>query len=256
MNLKFRIKRTISYFYPFLLEQVKGDISPYLEVVLSKGRILLNASKCNYSYGKSCELFDQVFRKIRIQDRTVKNTLVLGFGCGEIASLLLEKYRKESFIIGIEKDAIVMKLASKYFNTTRFKTLRIFSDDAYDYVNGSNERFDLIIMDVSVEDYLPRQFHEKRFIKSMESLLEEKGILIFSKSAKTTQQEKELDILRRHFSELEGYSHLYHFPQIEKDKYFIVYAKSGFIATPLLTASRNIKAQTPFPFVEKQGAFA
>lgn len=89
----------------------------------------------------------------------------------------------------------------------------------------------------------------------MESLLEEKRILIFSKSARTTQQEKEPDILRNNFSELEGYSHLYHFPQIEIDKYFIVYAKSGFIATPLLTASRNIKVHTPFPFVEKQGAF-
>jgi spermidine synthase len=256
MNLKFRLKKLISYFFPVVLEQVKGDISPYLEVVLSNSRVLLNASKCNYSYGKSYQLLDQVLIKMRIQDRRIESALILGLGCGDAASLLLEKYHKTSSIVGIEKDATVLKLASKYFNVERFNSLKIYSDDAFDFVNGCEQRFDLIIMDVSVEDYLPKHFHESRFTQRLENLLTERGVLIFVKVSKTPQQDKDLEVLKSNFSELHGHFSSFNFPSISVEKHFLVYAKTGFISTPLMTTTKIMKIRARNNFINEQGAYA
>jgi hypothetical protein len=48
---------------------------------------LLNTYNANYSYGSLQDAFRFVFKKIKIEDKKIKNILVLGFGCGSVAAL-------------------------------------------------------------------------------------------------------------------------------------------------------------------------
>lgn len=199
-----KLKHITSYLYPIVIEQCIGNISPYLEVTLVNGKYMLDTSKVNYSYGSLHKVFDQAFHNFNIKSREVKNVLILGFGAGSVASLLTEKYNIDCNLTGIEKDPIVIHLARKYFDLNRFKNLELICEDAYDYVQTHNKKFDVIVVDIYIDDQVPKCFHEKRFLKQLDRLLQDQGVLFFNKMVTTQKQKEEFDELAKNVEELFG----------------------------------------------------
>lgn len=203
------IKHITSFIYPIKIEQCIGEISPYLEVKLLNGKYVLDTSNVNYSYGALHKIFDQTFDNFKIKDRDIENVLILGFGAGSVASLLTEKYGVECEITGIEKDSVVIHLARKYFNISRFKNLQIISVDAYDYVQTHSKKFDVIVVDIYVDEQVPKCFHEKRFLKQLDRLLQHNGVLFFNKVVNNAKQEIEFNELASNVEEIFGSSLTY-----------------------------------------------
>lgn len=199
-----QLEKILSYIFPFSVEQKKGEISPYLEVSLYCGKYKLNAAKVNYSYGGLHYIFDEVFNKIQIKEKKIKNALILGFGAGSVACLLTEKYNQNCMITGVEKDAEVIQLAHKYFNITRFKKLELIHADASDFVSMSTLKFDLIIVDVFVEDNVPKKFHQLPFIQRLDELLSENGILIFNKVINNSDHKNEMKLVSENINNTMG----------------------------------------------------
>lgn len=204
-----KFKNIISYFYPLKIEQCIGEVSSHLEVNLLNGKYVLDTSKVNYSYGSLHKIFDQTFHNFKIQERNIKNVLILGFGAGSVASLLTDKYGIGCKITGIEKDSVVIHLARKYFNISRFKNLELLIYDAYDYVQTHSKKFDIIVVDVYIDDQVPKCFHEKRFLKQLDRLLQENGVLFFNKVVNNSKQEIEFNELASNVEELFGSSLTY-----------------------------------------------
>ena len=198
------LKKLTSYLFPLLIEEGVGEVSPCLEVSLSSGKYTLNTSKVNYSYGGLHLVFDGVFKKLKMQEMKIEKALVFGFGAGSIASLLTEKYNQECFITGIEKDGVVIKLAEKYFNVARFKKLKLLQEDAFDFASRCSDKFDLIAVDVYIESDVPKNLHELPFIKYLNNLLSEKGILIFNKVVSNPAHKEELEMLCKNIKNTMG----------------------------------------------------
>lgn len=120
---------------------------------------------------------------------------MLEFGAGSVASILTEEYEINCKITGIEKDAVVINLAKKYFNIERFKKLELIHESAYTYVQHIENKFDLIIMDIFIDETVPKMFREEKFLRNLNRILSNNGVLFynFMTSSQTLKSEfKEL----------------------------------------------------------------
>ena len=218
-----RIKNIISYIYPFSVVQCKGNVSPHLEINFINGKYTLDTYTVNYSYGGLQTAFDNTFNKFNLKERNVKDVLILGFGTGSVAYLLKEKYNLECNIVGVEMDQVVIDLAYKYFNIKRFKNLELVCDDAFKFVQTCKKKFDVIIVDIFIDDSVPKRFHEKEFLKYLDGLLLNKGILFFNKIANNPIRKNELDELIKNTNEIFGYSLIYKPIKYGANNYMIVH---------------------------------
>jgi spermidine synthase len=169
-----------SFIAPMKVEERKGVVTPRLEIYLSKGRYVLDAVCVNYSFGGLGTVFREAFSQFDVQERDVRNALILGFGAGSVASILCEEYKKAVHLTGVEKDPVVIDLAKKYFRIERYKDLSLHLEDAGDFVERCNQQFDLIVVDLFVGAEVPQRFKQEKFLTHLGRLLAPEGICFFN----------------------------------------------------------------------------
>jgi spermidine synthase len=252
-----KLKKITSYLYPIKVEQCTGTVSPHLEVNLVNGKYMLDTSKVNYSYGALHKIFDKTFNDFNLKAREVKNVLILGFGAGSVASLLTDTYSIGCKITGIEKDQVVIHLARKYFNIKRFKNLDLICNDAYDYVQTHNKKFDVIVVDIYIDDEIPKCFHEKRFIKQLDRLLQYNGVLFFNKVVNNSKQKEEFTELTTNIEEIFGHSLTYKLSKNGLEHCIVIYdrktlaANHSFVMTPNKTFYSTKQFMPSFNYEKK-----
>lgn len=219
------IKNIASYIYPVVIEKCTGKYTPFLEVNLFNGRLTLDTDKVNYSYGSLYKIFDQSFHQFNLKERNIRHALILGFGAGSVASLLSEKYCKDCEITGIEIDSVVIDIAKRYFDISRFRKLKLICEDAYKYIQHHPKQFDLIIIDLYIGDQVPEHFHKKEFLKQLELLLLYDGILFFNKVVNSPKQKAEFNELAKNIEEIFGYSFTYKLHRAGTNNYMLIHDK-------------------------------
>lgn len=181
MSVVNSIKKITSYLYPIKVENTSSRYNPVLEVTIENGRYVLNAAHANYSFGSLHRIFLKTFDKVKVEDRAIKNVLLLGLGAGSVPEILFEKYKLNCKITAIEIDEKVVELAKKYFNINRFTNLEIITADASEYTKNTATTFDLIVVDLFIDHKVPAQFEHADFINSLHSVLNAKGMMLFNK---------------------------------------------------------------------------
>jgi spermidine synthase len=150
---------------------------------------------------------------------------------------LTEKYGIECKITGIEKDSVVIHLARKYFNINRFKNLELISDDAYDYVQTHSKKFDVIVVDIYIDEQVPKCFHEKRFLKQLDRLLQHNGVLFFNKVVNNSKQETEFNELASNVEEIFGNSLTYKLMRNDTHNHMLIHDRKVSIIEPSLVSN-------------------
>jgi len=170
-----------SYFKGKVIEQANSNINSCLEVKFVNGNYLLNSYHINYSYGSNYKIFLTELKKLNILNRNVKDVLLLGFGAGSTASILQEKFKINCNITGVEIDDKIIELAHKYFNVKRFVNTEIICADAFDFMLQNKKLFDLIIVDVYIDNIVPENIESEQFITNLKNSLNDNGIVVFNK---------------------------------------------------------------------------
>lgn len=174
-----------------LVQQYESIVNPVIEVSINKGKYVLNSASVNFSYGLMHEVFRSYFRQDPPGLLPDDKVLILGFGGGTIAVILLEELGLKCSITGVELDEAVIKAARDHFNIQRLQKLEILQLDAMDFVNACNEKFKLIVVDIYVDNALPPQFEEESFFRRLSNCLEPGGKIVFNKFASTNAQMSE-----------------------------------------------------------------
>lgn len=190
LGIKYLVEVTNSYLVGRVVERVRSEISPCLEITYVNGRYMLNSLHVNYSYGSIQKIFDIEFKKNKIKERKMNDVLILGFGAGGIACLLQEKYKIKCSVTGVEIDNQVLLLARKYFNNSSFRNAEIVCADAVDYMKKNKKLFDLIIVDICIDNIVPKEVESAEFLKNLKESLQEKGMIIFNKYIFNSETEK------------------------------------------------------------------
>lgn len=177
-------KKYLSYFYEFHIESAPSEINPHLYVSLSRGRYQLSTANAIYSFADLYDNFTLTFQKIHLPD-TVQDVLILGFGLGSIPYMLEKKFDKNYQYTAVEIDENVLYLANKYTLPELTSAITMMPADAFAFVHYCHDTFDLICMDVFLDDIVPENFESEQYLEQLATLLNPKGILLFNKLAAT-----------------------------------------------------------------------
>lgn len=190
MPTKFQLFQ--SYFYDVLLEKTSSAHNPYLEVMLSKGRMRLNTQNTTYSYEDLYANFYTTFEQIAVQQYQLSNVLVLGFGLGSIPLMLQRHFGQSAQYTGVDIDAVILQLAQKYLPKNILPHLNLYCADADQWVQSHQapaQGYDLIAIDLFIDQNTPSPFYNKHFLQNTQALLNPtKGILVYNTLSDTTEQ--------------------------------------------------------------------
>ncbi|MGB1247484.1 MAG: spermidine synthase [Chitinophagales bacterium] len=172
-------KKAISYLYPLVLKTYQSQYSGRLEIGLQDGKIVLDTANVNYSFGSLHKVFDKAIKNIIFDTQKTYKTLILGFGVGSIAQVLQKKQAKFD-ITGIEIDDKIIELGEKYFKTKNIPNCHIIAENAIDFLKKDSGSYDLIFVDLFIDDKVPPTFKEVSFLKKIKSKISENGHLMMN----------------------------------------------------------------------------
>lgn len=226
-----RIKNIVSFLYPVMIETCNGTVTPYLEVMKSRGKYVLNSQNANYSFGGLHTIFDKLFQKMDINKFEIKNVLILGMGAGSIISLLKDKYRINCSITAIEKDEVVIELARKYFNIEKYKSLTIINENAFEYSRITENKYDLIISDLFIDSQVPKIFASNEYLENLKRISNERCCIMYNKMTEELMHKKEMADL------LEKFKHI--FPGSKIHKFDVCHSENSVLYYNTLPVSKK-----------------
>jgi spermidine synthase len=184
-----------SYLYEVVLEKTSSAYNPYLEVVLSQGRLRLNTQNITYSYEDLYANFYTVFQQLDVQKMQLNHVLILGFGLGSIPFMLqrhFEQYNAQ--YTGVEIDEVIIQLAKKYLPPDVLQNVTLHNADAYQWVQNAQtpaQGYDLLAIDLFIDQDTPPIFYSPAFLQASKALLNRnKGILVYNMLADTPDKKQ------------------------------------------------------------------
>ncbi len=226
-----RLKHILSFFYPLVVEAVDGDVTPFLEITRYKGKYHLNSRNANYSFGSLHAIFDGLFRQMHVGKYHFENILILGMGGGSIVSLLRNTYNITAPITAVEKDPVVIDLATRYFNIDHYRDLTIVEADAFDFVCTSRDSYDLVIVDLFIDAIVPGIFASSGFLTHLRRISSDASCVIYNKMTEEREHKSEFMELSETFGRLfPGYKVIK--VEANQSENSLLYFNTGIIREP------------------------
>lgn len=174
------VKKALSWLWPLQVKKLEGKITSVLEISYEHGKKVLNAGEVNYSFGSLHDVFRIALQKAKIIEHPPTEVLILGFGAGSIASILVDEFGLHPNMTGIEADPVVIQIAKDEFNIARFHQLDLENTLAEKYIAVTDKKFDLIAVDVFVEAKVPEACMSSEFLENLYQHLNKHGRVVFN----------------------------------------------------------------------------
>lgn len=184
-------KRWLSYLTEVHIESAPSEINPHLYVSLRKGRFQLSTAHAVYSYDDLYRNFGDLFERLDLKRLPGDEVLILGFGLGSVP-YLLEKQEKLAFsYTGIELDEHVVQLASTFTLPRLSSPVHLITTDADIFLSITEEQYDLIIIDVFLDDFIPPAIRSLEFLGKVKRQLRPGGLVIMNTLAALSKDREE-----------------------------------------------------------------
>lgn len=167
----------LSYFWP-LTRKIDTDYNGLLFLTLFKGRKILNSKNANYSFGPLQQILEVGLSKINFTN--IESVLILGLGGGSLVYSLREKFGFDKEIHAVELDHKLIDIANQEFSLSSIKKLTIDNINAFDFAKKCSKEFDLIIVDLFIDNMVPHQFYSEEFCQNLCNMLSPKGSVLFN----------------------------------------------------------------------------
>jgi len=161
-----------------MTQKIRSKYSGILEINYINGQKVLDSKNTSYSYGNLQKVWDKILQKISLQG--AERILILGMGGGSSIRLLREKYNYNKKIVAVELDPVIVEIAETEFGIHADKNLVIECMDAADYVLKKTRKFDLILIDLFIDDKVPGKFLSREFWKAVAGKTGPAGKIIFN----------------------------------------------------------------------------
>ena len=196
-------RRLLSYIKTVHIETTESEHNPYLRVVLKNGRYQLLTANAIYSYGDLYDNFSRAFEQIDLDGREIKDVLILGFGLGSIPVMLEKMFNKKYYYTAVEIDPEILRLANTYVVPDIQSGIEFQLSDACTFAEFSKEQFDMICMDVFLDDQVPTELEHEDFLVNLKKMLKEDGVLLFNKLAYSKKDKKNSEaFFQNHFKRI------------------------------------------------------
>ncbi|MDZ4681535.1 MAG: methyltransferase domain-containing protein [Saprospiraceae bacterium] len=176
-----RWKFWLSYLFEQHLESALSALNPYLSVSLVKGRYQLNTANAVYSFADLYTNFRRAFQQLEVKSQPIQEVLILGFGLGSIPYMLERVFDCRFNYTAVEIDEEVLYLAHKYTLSDISSPIELITADAFDFAAQCETQYDLICMDVFLDDIIPEDFETLDFLADLKRMLSPQGILLYNR---------------------------------------------------------------------------
>lgn len=166
-------KKLASCFFPITIE--KSSQPYYLELLLSKNKLILNSKNANQSNENLERAFHLLFHELGLYKKHFENVLILGYGLGSVAHLLTKNGSVKA-ITAYENDKRILDYIEIY---QLDKAVNLKSISAEKIIERKTS-FDLIIVDLFIDNQSPNFLNTLPYWQDLKSLLTPRGILIWN----------------------------------------------------------------------------
>ncbi len=171
----------LSYLHNYHIESTTSDSNKDLHVSLVRGRYQLTTANAIYSFADLYGNFRHAFHEIDIRRRAVNDVLILGFGLGSIPYMLERVFDCQFNYTAVELDEEVLYLANKYTLPEIASPIEMIIGDALVFAAQCQTQYDLVCMDVFLDDAVPEDFEKVDFLKDLKRMLRPEGILLYNR---------------------------------------------------------------------------
>ncbi len=173
-------KRYFSYFKDVHLESHSSSINPALHLLLVRGRLQLCTDNSIYSFEDQYDNFYKVFEKMIAVGWRYESVLILGFAMGSIPKMLEDNFKLRLDYTGVEIDDVIIDLVSDYVVSELESSIQLVHTDASVFLDSNEETFDLICIDLFIDDVIPDQFKAVTFLQTLEQTLNPDGCVLYN----------------------------------------------------------------------------
>lgn len=175
------LKKLFSYLIPITIFKQKSTISQSIEVTWVNGELVLDSNNTNYSYGSLQRILKKGLQNIGFEKiKSMNHILVLGVAGGSVIKTLLNDVKYKGKITGVEIDSEIISIANTYFQLHEIPNLTVIIDDAFEFVLKTQEKYDLIVIDIFQDTMMPNFLFEDFFTDRLGVILESKGSVLFN----------------------------------------------------------------------------
>jgi spermidine synthase len=189
----------LSYFFDQHLETLSSGYNESLRVCVSKGRLQLLTPNAIYSFADKYDNFTNTFAAMDLDWPDRSSVLVLGLGLASIPYMLEKTFNKHYEYTCVEIDPCVIKLASKYVLPDLKSDMQIIQADAQAFIYLTSETYDIICIDVFIDDKIPESFRDPDFLHDLDELLNPGGLIIFNHLA---MSKKDVSLAQRYYDDI------------------------------------------------------
>ena len=201
-------KYILSYFYLVTIKKIPSEYNPGLCIQMEAGRLLLNTTNANYSYGNLHKVFEEVLELIEIDNNPPEKLLLLGLGTGSVIDILQRQYGLHPQITAVEIDLAIID-SLKFWNKTDLEKTEIIQGDAFEIIKNLKPGYNLIIVDLFIDLDVHPQINSKEFIEQIKFLLAHEGKILINYVVNTNLQKQEFAefqlLLLNYFKEIKGH---------------------------------------------------
>ncbi len=174
-------KKWLSHITDVHLESHESAINPSLHLALVKGRLQLCTDNAIYSFEDKYDNFFKAFGKIRKAGNwTYNDVLILGFGLGSIPKMLEDNFKLQLNYTAVEIDDVIVDMVSDYVLPQLQSSIQIINADAQQFMAVNEQEFDLICVDVFLDEIIPDQFKTKSFLQLLKNSLSPNGLVLYN----------------------------------------------------------------------------
>ena len=173
-------QRALSYLTEVPLQSVEGEFNPALQVSLVRNRFQLSTENAIYSFDDLYLNFSRAFAKMTLPPDG-SSMLLLGLGLGSVPYMLEKQFDRHYNITAVEVDESVIGLASAFTFPRLAQPMDVVHADAEIYVQTVENDFDLIIVDLFLDDVIPPYFESKAGMEQIKAILAPGGKVMINR---------------------------------------------------------------------------
>lgn len=171
------VRKLVSYLIP-LTRYIKSEYNGMLELTTIDGKKLLNTKNTNYSYGSLQKVLRFSLKQTDLS--MTKNVLVLGMGGGSVLKTLRNDFGYSGNIVAVDIDSVIIDIAKQEFQIAEDNNTKIIHSDAFHFVMNTEDTFDLIIIDLFIDNKVPDKFLLLDFWREVINRINPNGSVIFN----------------------------------------------------------------------------
>jgi spermidine synthase len=175
--MKSSIYRLLSYYFP-ISKQIPSIHSGLLDLRYADGKVQLDSRYANHSYGTVQKVLEYALQNIELSN--IRSVLLLGLGGGSVIRSLRRKFRYKGRIKAVDIDPLMISIARNEFGIGRNSKTEIDCCEASSYVTKETKKFDLVIVDLFIENHMAKEIFFSEFWCSLKDRVSPKGFIIFN----------------------------------------------------------------------------